>query len=52
VAVEGEMPAVNFTVCPDTDGLTLDETEVDVAAWFTACVRIGDVLPEKPPPPP
>jgi hypothetical protein len=51
VAVEGETVAVNFTVCPETDGLTLEESEVDVPALFTVCVKTGEVLPEKPAPP-
>jgi hypothetical protein len=46
VAVAGEMAAVNFTLCPDTEGLTLEETEVDVLPCYRLvkpakyCLRI------------
>ena len=51
VAVEGEMLAVNLTVCPDMEGLMLDVSDVDVPALFTICANPGEVLPAKPPPP-
>ena len=39
--------AVNVTVCPKEDGLTEDETPVELASWFTVCAKEELVLPAK-----
>ncbi len=40
----GATVAVNVTFCPNVDGLALEDTVVLVAAWFTVCDRIAEVL--------
>lgn len=42
-----ETVAVNVTICPKEDGLTEDETLVELASWFTVCASEGLVLPLK-----
>lgn len=34
--------AVNVTDWPKTEGFAVDDSDVDVLAWFTLCVSIGD----------
>ena len=52
VAVLGVTVAVSVTLCPKTDGFTLDETAVVVEAEFTTWVSVDEVLAEKLPSPP
>jgi hypothetical protein len=39
--------AVNVTDCPNTDGFADEVSAVLVAALFTVCVSVDDVLPLK-----
>jgi hypothetical protein len=39
-----ETVAVNVTVCPNTEGLVDEDTEVDVEAWLITCDMAVDVL--------
>ena len=43
--------AVKLTDWPNVDGFTEETRAVEVEACFTVCVRAGEVLPEKLPPP-
>jgi hypothetical protein len=42
-----ETVAVNVTVCPNTEGLADEETEVEVEAWLTTSDNAEEVLPLK-----
>jgi hypothetical protein len=52
VAADGEIIAVNVTVCPAPGGLTLEEMVVEVPALFTTSIAGGELPVAKPPPPP
>jgi hypothetical protein len=39
--------AVSVTDCPKTDGFTEDAKAVVLLAWFTVCVKLGEVLVRK-----
>ena len=43
----GDSVAVNVSICPKEDGLTEDETLVELPSLFTVCAREEQVLPVK-----